>query len=89
VFLFFNFVISDAPRPGTGTPVTIDGHQLYQSAARADLCSYVSVQGTTADGHYEQLAAIATVRPSETAPPQLCEQTGTALAAYLTAAGLA
>ena len=68
--------------------MTVYGHRVYGKAPRPDYCSYISTQGTTAAGHYEQVVATATVRPDETAPAQMCEQTEAALGQYLTAAGL-
>jgi hypothetical protein len=88
LFLFVDFVITDVARPRGSTPTTVDGHDLYSRASRADFCSYVSTQGRTWDGRYEQVAATATVVGSRTAPAELCEQTSQALARYLTAAGL-
>jgi hypothetical protein len=86
-FLFFNYVIAAAARPNGATLVTVDGHQLYETSAQPSLCSYVSTQGSTRDGRYEQVAASATTTASSP-PAQLCQQTAQALARYLTAAQL-
>jgi hypothetical protein len=86
-FLFFNFVIADAARPNGAHALTVDGHRLYETSAQPPLCSYVSTQGRTSSGRYEQVAASATT--SGTHPPAgLCDQTAQALARYLTAAEL-
>jgi hypothetical protein len=86
-FLFFNYVIVNAARPNGAQPKTVEGHQFYETSAQPTFCSYVSTQGTTRDGRYEQLAATATTTSSKP-PAQLCEQTAQALARYLSAAGL-
>ncbi|HKC26875.1 MAG TPA: hypothetical protein VKB75_02580, partial [Jatrophihabitans sp.] len=88
LFLFFNFAVADTAQPNASAPVTFGGHHLFQTTARPDFCSYVSVQSTTADGRYEQVAATSTLRGGATVPQELCQQTGQALAQYLTAAGL-
>jgi hypothetical protein len=88
VFLFFNFAVADTAQPSASAPVTVGGHQVFQTSARPDFCSFVSVQSTTADGRYEEVTATSTLRGGASVPQQLCEQTGQALAQYLTAAGL-
>ena len=87
VFLFFNYVIASSARPNGAHLMTVEGHQLYETSAQSNFCSYVSTQGTTRDGRYEQIAASATATSSKPAA-QLCEQTAQALARYVSAAGL-
>lgn len=86
-FLFFNYVIANAARPNGAKLVTVEGHQLYETSAQPNFCSYVSTQGSTRDGRYEQVAASATTTLAKP-PAQLCAQTAQALARYLTAAQL-
>jgi hypothetical protein len=88
LFLFIDFAIADAARPPGSTATTVEGHRMYSRGSRADFCSYVSTQGTTSDGRYEQVVASATVPVTASAPAELCEQTTLALARYLAAAGL-
>jgi hypothetical protein len=87
-FLFLNFEIADTARPTGSTATTVEGHRLYRTAARGSYCTYVSSQGRTAGGRYEQVSATSAVAGSAAAPAAMCGQTAQALARYLTAAGL-
>jgi hypothetical protein len=87
-FLFLNAALADEARAAPGTPITVGGHDLFRSAARAGFCSYASVQGSAADGFEEWVTATATARGSGAPPGDLCDDTAHALALYLTAAGL-
>lgn len=87
-FLFLTFAIADTARPAGSTATTVEGHRLYRTAARGNYCSFVSSQGRTAAGRYEQVSATSAVAGSATAPATMCGQTAQALARYLTAAGL-
>jgi hypothetical protein len=87
LFLFVNFVRADAVRPAHATPTTVAGHQLYATSTESGFCGYLSTQGATPDGKYEQLSMAATSSGSSV-PPDLCDETAQALGAYLSAAGL-
>jgi hypothetical protein len=88
VFLFLNAALASAAPPAHGTPITVGGHDLFETTSGPRFCSYVSVQGTTSDGRREEVSAAATTTGSDKPPAQLCEQTAQALARYLTTAGL-
>jgi hypothetical protein len=88
VLLFVNFAIADQAKPATATATTVLGHRLYSVESRPDFCSFVSTQGQTGDGRYEQVAAAATATDPDKPPGQLCAETGEVLARYLTTAGL-
>jgi hypothetical protein len=88
VNLFVNFAISAVRRPAKSTPASVGTHVLYATALTNAFCSYVSTQGRTSDGQFEQIAVSATYIGAGTAPAQLCDQTKTAAGRYLDAAGL-
>lgn len=87
LFLFVNLVVADAKRPAGSTPTTVAGHTLYATSVTKDFCSYASTQGTTSDGHYEQLVVAATATDPAKAPVGLCDQTSQAAAKYLDTVG--
>lgn len=88
VFLFVNFAIADDRKPAGSTITTVLGHRLYELESGTGFCSYVSTQGSTDDGRYEQVAAAATAADAAKPPAGLCAQTAEALARYLDTAGL-
>jgi hypothetical protein len=88
LFLFINVALAAAAPPDRGTPLDYGGHHLFKTASRPGFCSYVSVQGTTGDGHREEVSAAATTNGDGKPPATLCAQTAQALSLYLTAAGL-
>jgi hypothetical protein len=88
LFLFLDIQIAGSARPRGSNPTTVEGHRLYETSAQGGYCTYVSNQGSTADGRHEQLSATSTVVGTATPPADMCGQTAQALARYLTAAGL-
>ena len=88
LFLFINAAVAATAPPTPGTPVSVDGHDLYEIASHSGFCSYASVQGTTGNGKHEEVTAAATAPGNDKPPANLCAQTAQALALYLTAAGL-
>lgn len=88
LFLFVNLVVADAAQPGGSTLTTVGGHSLYATSTSSDFCSYASTQGTTSDGHHEQLVFAATSTDPAKTPAGLCNQTSQAAAKYLDTVGL-
>jgi hypothetical protein len=88
VFLFINAALAATAPPTRATPVSVGGHDVYQTASHPEFCSYVSVQGVTGDGQHEEVTAAATVPGGRQPPANLCDQTAQALARYLATAGL-
>jgi hypothetical protein len=87
-FLFVNFVISSVRTPGGATSTTVGTHSVYGVATTGSFCSYVSPQGRTSDGQYEQVAMSATATGARAQAGGLCAETKAALGRYLDAAGL-
>lgn len=89
LFFYLDTAIADKSVPVTAKAVSIGGHRIYASTSNGGgYCTFISVQGRTADGKNEQLVASSNSYYRSKAPTELCAQTGQALAKYLDTAGL-